>query len=196
MMRVRSCIRPVAIALAALAVAACAGPARVDDALTTRGEPATEFSADDERITLTARFEGGRPSGRYTVEWLFPDGRVYLRKPVSADASGITTAIPVRGKAPSRNPGTWRVRLSRDGDPVVDRTFVIREAAARESPGQSFAGLAHCGPSRWNDPVISARQASAGASPGMPGAWIGGEVLAAAGATYSTVVLLTGCAPG
>ena len=114
---------------------------------------------------------------------------------MSGDARSISTAIPVRGKAPSRHPGTWQVRLTRDGDPIVERSFVIRETVAQASPGEHFAGLAHCGPSRWSDPVISARHSPAAGASGVPGAWIGGEVLEDAGATYSSVVLLTGCAP-
>ena len=182
---------------AALAVllAACAAPAVVEDHLESDGVAATEFSADDREIVLSARFDSGLSAAdTFMVEWLFPDGSVYLRKPVrrSTDSAyRVDTGIPVRGKAPGRSPGVWHVQLSRDGRPLVSRAFDIRAGGG----APEFASLAYCGPSRWSDPVISA-QPSAGAVPARPGTWIGGEVLEAAGATYSGAVLLTGCAPG
>jgi hypothetical protein len=177
----------------------CASLAVVDDHLDAGGAPTTEFSADDRTVTLTARFNTHLSADeRLMVEWLFPDGSVYLRKPVhrSRDSEDLLeTSIPIHGKAPARHPGTWHVRLWRDGEKLVDRSFEILEPGQTLASGvQGFASLAYCGPSRWNDPVISGRRSGA-AVRAFPGAWIGGEVLEAAGATYSSVVLLTGCAP-
>ena len=108
----------------------------------------------------------------------------------------LETSLPVRGKGPARRPGIWQVRLWHDGRLLVNRSFEIHKAAETAmSAGASFAGLAYCGPSRWSDPVISTRNSVAVAS-GRPGAWVGGELLDVAGPTYSSVVLLTGCAPG
>ena len=185
--------------LAAALLAGCAKPSMVDDHLEVDGRPAVEFAADDQSVTLRARFDAGLAADDpFTVEWLFPDGEIYLRKPVrrSYDSPDlIETAIPIRGKAPARYPGIWQVRLWRDGDKVAEQSFEIRPSAQTPaSTGAGFSSLAYCGPSRWNDPVISRRRSSSPAT-GVPGAWIGGELIEAAGATYSRVVLLTGCAP-
>lgn len=184
--------------IAVVLIAACARPALLDDQLSAGGPPATEFSVDDGSVTLTARFDA-RPGADdpFMVEWRFPDGRIYLRKPVRPGATeSIETSMPIRGKAPARHPGVWHVRLMRGGDTVVERSFAITEPAQTvQAAGKGFASLAYCGPSRWEDPVISGRRVAATAS-GAPGAWIGAELLDAAGATYSTAVLLTGCAPG
>ena len=176
-------------------LAGCAAPAVVEDHLESGGVTSSEFSADDREIVLSARFDTPLAAGETVmVEWLFPDGSIYLRKPVRRSADSdyrIDTGIPVRGKAPGRRPGIWRVKLTRDGRELVSRAFEIRA----DGGAPEFASLAYCGPSRWNDPVISA-QPSAGAVRARPGTWIGGKVLEASGATYSGAVLLTGCAPG
>ena len=178
-----------------LLLAGCAQPTLVDDQLSAGGQPTTEFSVRDDSVTLTVRFDEQLGAGEILiVEWRFPDGRVYLRKPVRADGARIVeTSMPVHDKAPSRHPGIWQVRMSRGAEMLVERSFAI--LAASEDADAGFAGLAHCGPFRWDDPVISGRRTGAPVS-GVPGAWIGSELLDAAGATYSTTVLLTGCAPG
>lgn len=178
----------------------CAKPSMVDDHLEAGGRPAMEFSVDDQSVTLSARFDAGLAADDpIMVEWLFPDGEIYLRKPVrrSYDSPDlIETAMPIQGKAPARYPGIWQVRLWRDGDKLLEQSFEIRAPVQTlASAGAEFASLAHCGPSRWNDPVIGSRRSGSPAT-GLPGAWIGGELLDAAGATYSRVVLLTGCDPG
>ena len=185
--------------MVAALLAGCAEPALVDEDLSSGGAPATEFSIDDSSVTLRARFDGELAADApLTVEWLFPDGKVYLRKPVHrsyANPDVLETAIPVRGKAPARFPGEWHVRLWRGEDKLVDRSFEIRpppESAA--SAGAQFAALSYCGPARWHDPAISGRRSPG--NPGVPGAWVGAKVLRAAGATYSGAVLLSGCAPG
>lgn len=178
-----------------LLLAGCTQPTLVDDQLSSGGPPATDFSVGDESVTLTVRFdETLDPAEILIVEWRFPDGRIYLRKPVRASgARAVETSMPVRGKAPSRYPGIWHVRLSRGADMLVERSFEILEVSGEAGAG--FASLAYCGPSRWEDPVISGRRTGMPVS-GVPGAWIGDELLDAAGATYSSTVLLTGCAPG
>ena len=191
---------PLRCALAAVLLGGCAKPALLDENLSSAGAPATEFSSDDQSVTLSARFSAALAADApLKVEWLFPDGKVYLRKPVQRSFENpelVETAMPVRGKAPARFPGIWRVQLWRGDDKLVDRSFEIREPAQTAAASAAlFASLAHCGPSRWNDPVISARP-SALDSNGTPGAWVGGALLDAAGATYSGAVLLTGCAPG
>ena len=188
------------VAAALLLLVGCAKPSMVDDHLESGGTPAVEFSVDDKSVTLSARFDAGLAVDEpVIVEWLFPDGQVYLRKPVrrSYDSPDlIETAMPIRGKVPARYPGIWQVRLWRDGDKLVEQSFEIRKPVqTAASAGAGFASLAYCGPSRWNDPVISRRRSGSSAT-GVPGAWIGGGLLEAAGATYSRVVLLTGCAPG
>ena len=187
-------------AVAAALLGACANLEVVDERLMVDGASTTDFSVDDERATLSVRFNQDLDAGdSFMVEWLFPDAKTYLRKPVrrsSVATDAIETSMPIRGKAPARHPGTWRVRLSHDGATLVDHSFEIEKAVrVDDSAAEGFAGLAHCGPSRWEDPVISGRrtQSAAGLT---PGAWIGTEVLESAGATYSSFVLLTGCAPG
>ena len=187
-------------AFAAVLLVGCSTLAVVDDNLAASGGPSTEFSIDDQAVTLSARFNTGLAADEpLMVEWLLPDGKVYLRKPVSRSHGNdnvLETSLPVRGKGPARRPGIWQVRLWHDGRLLVNRSFEIHKAAETAmSAGASFAGLAHCGPSRWSDPVISTRNSVAVAS-GRPGAWVGGELLDVAGPTYSSVVLLTGCAPG
>jgi hypothetical protein len=186
--------------VAAALLVGCAKPSMVDDHLEAGGRPAVEFSVDDRSVTLSARFDAGLAADdSFMVEWLFPDGKIYLRKPVrrSYDSPDlIETAMPIRGKAPARYPGTWQVRLWRDGDKLAQQSFEIRAPVQTlASAGAGFARLAYCGPWHWNDPVISRRRSGSPAT-GIPGAWIGGELIEAAGATYSRVVLLTGCAPG
>jgi hypothetical protein len=185
--------------VAVMVLAACSKPSLVDDSLAAGGAPTKEFSIDDQSVTLSARFSTNLAADDpLMVEWLFPDGKIYLRKPVHRSVDSldrIETSIPIYGKAPARYPGLWRVRLWRDGDELVDRLFEIRKPVQTPaSAAAGFAGFAFCGPSRWSDPVISARR-SASAATGVPGAWIGTELLEAAGATYSGAVLLTGCAP-
>ena len=186
--------------VAAVLLVGCAQPSMVNDHLEAGGRPAVEFSVDDQSVTLSVRFTTDLAVDElFIVEWLLPDGKIYLRKSVRRSYDSpevIQTAMPIRGKAPARYPGIWQVRLWRDGDRLVDRSFEIRKSAeTAESAGAAFAGLAYCGPSRWNDPVISRRRSGSTAS-GVPGTWTGGDLLEAAGATYSRVVLLTGCAPG
>lgn len=181
-------------------LAACAKPHVVDGRLTAAGAPATDFSADDQSVTFTARFSGPLPAtDRFMVEWLFPDGKIYLRNPLGRDANRhdrVETSLLVRGKAPARFPGLWQVRLWRGSEVLAERSFEVRQPApTTQSAVAGFLSLALCGPSRWNDPVISSRR-SAFAARGVPGAWVGAELLAAVGATYSRAVLLSGCAPG
>lgn len=186
--------------IAAAVLVGCTNLAVVEDRLENDGVSATEFSVDDAGVTLSARFNTDLTAGqRFMVEWKFPDGSVYLRKSVTRSATAddlIETRMPIRGKAPARHPGVWHVRLWDDGGTLFSRSFEIlaMEHTAGSAAG-GFAGIASCGPSRWNDTAISARGSGAMTS-GRPGAWIGGQVLEAAGATYSGVVLLTGCAPG
>jgi hypothetical protein len=184
----------------AVILVGCAKLAVVDEGLAAGGAPAEDFSIDEQTVTLSARFNAGLAANEpLMVEWLFPDGEIYLRKPVHRSYQRpdlIETSMPIRDKAPARYPGVWQVRLWRDGDKLVERSFEIRKPAqTAASVGADFAELAYCGPSRWNDPVISARRSTPVATR-APGAWIGGDLLEAAGATYSSVVLLTGCAPG
>ncbi len=186
--------------VAAALLVGCAKPSMVDDHLEAGGRPAVEFSVDDPSVTLLARFDAGLAADDpFMVEWLFPDGKIYLRRPVrrSYDSPDlIETAMPIRGKAPARYPGIWQVRLWRDGDKLAEQSFEIRAPVQTlVSAGAGFAHLAYCGPSRWDDAAISRRRSGSPAT-GVPGAWIGGELIEAAGATYSRVVLLTGCAPG
>ena len=200
MVVVRLSYRVAYCGVAAALLVGCAKPSMVDDHLEADGTPAVEFSVDDQSVTLLARFDVGLAVDEpFIVEWLFPDGEVYLRKPVrpSYDSPDrIETAMPIRGKAPARYPGIWQVRLWRDGDKLVEQSFEIRKPMQTvASAGAEFARLAYCGPSRWSDPAISRRR-SGPAAAGVPGVWIGGGLLEAAGATYSRVALLTGCAPG
>ena len=191
------------VGLSVVAVAslvACAGPVVVDDQLHVGGTQTTEYSVEDQEVILSARFPAPVAADeRFVVEWLFPDGRVYLRKPVRPgpeDHDVLETSMPIRDRGPARHPGIWHVRLWHQGDKLVERSFEINEPApSAASDAREFANLAYCGPARWNDPVISTRAGGALAT-GVPGAWIGGDLLAAAGATYSRAVLLTGCAPG
>lgn len=183
-----------------LVLAGCANVAVVDDYLAAGGSPTTEFTAEDANVTLSARFDSALAEDeRFMVEWLFPDGSVYLRKPVRRIGNRddeLETSMPIRGKAPARYPGRWHVGLWHGGDRLLYRSFEIREPVQTAHPlAEGFAGAAYCGPSRWHDPVISGRRSTATSAP-RPGAWIGREVLEAAGAVYSGVILLTGCAPG
>jgi len=193
------CLRTTLAFVVTVVLVGCASPAVVEDHLESDGAITTEFSVDDREIVLTARFDTKLAADdAFMVRWLFPDGSIYLRKPVRRSADSdyrIDTSIPVRGKAPARAPGIWQVQLWRGSRRIVSREFEIREQTRSGAAGAvEFAGLGYCGPSRWSDPVISARR-STHAAAGIPGAWIGREVLDAAGATYSSVILLTGCAP-
>ena len=196
----RTVFRLLCCGIAAALLAACAQPSVVGDDLLANGAPATEFSGDDKSVTLSARFDAALAAdGQFMVEWLFPDGKIYLRKPVRRSRDNpelVETTLPIRGRAPAKHPGIWHVRLWRGADKLVDRSFEVREPApSAESARLSFANLAFCGPSRWNDPVISGRRGSVVVTR-VPGAWVGDNTLDAAGAVYSGAVLLTGCAPG
>jgi len=191
--------RLVCCGIAASLLVGCAQPSVVGDDLVSSGAPATEFFDDDQSVTLSARFDTALAADRqFMVEWLFPNGKLYLRKPVrrSPDSPDLVeTSMPIRGRAPAEHPGIWHVRLWRGGDKLVDRSFEVQKSAdSAESTKVRFASLAFCGPSRWNDPVISGRRAPDVVTR-VPGAWVGDDILEAAGATYSGAVLLTGCAP-
>ena len=113
-------------------LAACAKPHVVDDGLTDAGRPTTEFSIDDQSATFTARFSSALSArDRFTVEWLFPDGEIYLRRPLSRDREmhdQVQTRLPIHGKSPARHAGRWRVRLWRGDNALVERSFEIRPA--------------------------------------------------------------------
>lgn len=193
-------LRIVTGAAVAVLLVGCASPAIVDDHLESDGTVATEFNVGDREILLSVRFDEKLSADEtFMVEWIFPDGSVYLRKPVGRSADSVyrvDTGISVRGKVPARHPGMWSVHLARNGERLMSRDFELRRQARADGAGAAdFSALAYCGASQWNDPVISAKRSDAGAS-GRPGAWIGNDVLDAAGAIYSSVVLLTGCAPG
>lgn len=184
---------------AVILLAGCAQPSVVDDNLAAGGASATEFSTDAPSVTFTALFNADLSArDRFMVEWLFPDGKIYLRKPVGRSDDNyalVETTMPIHGKAPARYPGRWRVRLLRGGDALAGRIFELQSPARGSTSALvAFEGLAFCGPSQWQDAVISGRRSSAAAL-GVPGAWVGDELLEAAGATYSSAILLTGCAP-
>ena len=105
--------------IAASLLVGCAQPSIVGDGLVSGGVPTTEFSGDDESVTLSARFDAALAADRqFMVEWLFPNGEIYLRKPVGRSpdtADLVETSLPIRGKAPARHPGIWHVRLWRGG---------------------------------------------------------------------------------
>ena len=191
----RAAISAVAIGL----LAGCTRIAVVDDHLETNGVPSTEFSADTPEVTLSARFGGHLPADeRFMVEWLFPDDRIYLRKPVRRSATSddmLETSMPIRGKAPGRHPGVWQVRLRRDGETLVSRYFEIYAPGAMATGARDYAGSGLCGTWRWSDAAINGHRPDA-LAPRTPGAWIGGRMLDSSGEFYAGMVLLTSCAPG
>lgn len=138
------------------------------------------YSASDEQVTLTAFLDAGSGSGarRFLVEWLLPDGRVYIRRPVRPERPGgeaVVTSMAIRGEPPSRRPGLWRVRLILEGEMLVESEFEIRDGGV-ESSFTTASSLGGCRSRRGPIPRS---------------AWVGAEALRRMGESYEPAVLLS-----
>ncbi|MDX1431617.1 MAG: hypothetical protein R3286_04135 [Gammaproteobacteria bacterium] len=162
--------------------------------------PRTLFYTDDEQVTLSVLFDSNLVGYHklFMVEWLFPDGRVYMRRPAKTKFGShevLITAMRIRDEPPSRRPGLWRVRLSLEGELLLERDFEIRTRSG-DAPA----------PPRSTE--VSTRALACRDLPGAgvalavepvyePGPWVGGRVLANGETPYAGSILLSsaGCVP-
>ncbi len=117
--------------------------------LSTRTEPRTVFYPDDEKVTLSVRFEYNLRATYewYRVEWIEPTGKPY--KVVSTRTEfgshrDLQASIKIRGKMAAKLPGLWRVRLYHlDEEGNIDRLLYARmfRIAAAPSAETSTAAV-------------------------------------------------------
>lgn len=100
------------------------------------GIPTDLFSTTDERIVL--RVQLGLNLGTfyriYRIEWIQPDGSVFLDEPIEnvlGNSTIIIASLPVASNQPSRLPGQWKVRLYYKEKRLTERTFTIEERGPR-----------------------------------------------------------------
>ncbi len=90
----------------------------------------TIFNPTDEKVCLHVVFKPNFAftPPTFTVEWIQPDNKVYLSKPVSTKYGSnqvLITELPIKDNEPSRLPGRWRVKLYRDENVLVNFPFTI-----------------------------------------------------------------------
>jgi hypothetical protein len=96
------------------------------------GKPRSVFSSNDEKVTLSVLFAHNYVGTFqwYKVEWLRPDGKVYLRKGTRAlfgRHDALEASMPIRGTpAATFFPGKWKVRLYLEDRLLVEKGFEIR----------------------------------------------------------------------
>jgi len=134
----------VATAFSVMLLAGCtAGDIHVSDALLAEEslheslsgperKPRTIFSSEDEKVTLSVLF-GRNFVGTYQwyrVEWVRPDGNVYLRtgtRSVFARHDALQSSMLIRGKPAGKFfPGKWKVRLFLEDRMLLEKEFEIR----------------------------------------------------------------------
>jgi len=94
------------------------------------GKYKTIFSTSDEKVTLRVVFDTNVVGGSrvFTVEWVGPDGVVYLSEPVKTKWGSneiLLADLYIAENDPSRMPGRWQVRLLYKDDELVSRRFTI-----------------------------------------------------------------------
>ena len=95
-------------------------------------KPRTVFFSDDEKVTLSVLF-GHNYVGVYQwyrVEWIRPDGNVYLRtgtRSLFGRHDALESSMPIRDKPAGKFfPGKWKVRLFLDDRMLLEKAFEIR----------------------------------------------------------------------
>lgn len=135
---------PLIAAVASALLAGCSpGDIHVSDALLAEEslhesltgpehKPRTVFTSDDEKVTLSVLF-GQNYVGAYQyyrVEWIRPDGNVYLRtgtRSLFGRHDALESSMPIRGKPAGKFfPGKWKVRLFLDDRMLLEKPFEIR----------------------------------------------------------------------
>ena len=138
--------RHVAVTLSIALLAGCtADDIHVSDALLAQEslheslegpdrKPRTVFTSEDEKVTLSVLFGYNRVGVYqwYRVEWIRPDGNVYLRtgtRSLFGRHDALEASMPIRGKPAGKFfPGTWKVRLFIDDRMLLEKEFEIRRA--------------------------------------------------------------------
>jgi hypothetical protein len=88
------------------------------------------FSTSDEKVTLRVVFDMNFVGAIrvFTVEWIGPDGDVYLSEPVRTKWGSnriLFADLYIFEREPSRMPGRWQVRLLYEDRELVSRRFTI-----------------------------------------------------------------------
>ena len=134
----------IVVVLAAGLIAGCtAGDIRVSDVALAEaslhassdgpeGKPRSVFSSNDEKVTLSVLFAHNYMGAFqwYKVEWIRPDGKVYLRKGTRSlfgRHDALEASMPIRDTPAAKFfPGKWQVRLYLEDRLLVEKAFEIR----------------------------------------------------------------------
>ncbi len=97
-------------------------------------QQATTIDASSAQIFVQFNAHRLRSGDRLSIQWINPRGEiattaVYDDLP-SASSLCFLSALPVGGFAPSTQPGSWRVRILVNGQPVHERSFEITGAVS------------------------------------------------------------------
>jgi len=96
------------------------------------GKPRSVFSSNDEKVTLSVLFAHNYMGAFqwYKVEWIRPDGNVYLRKGTRSlfgRHDALEASMPIRDTpAAMFFPGKWVVRLYLEERLLAEKGFEIR----------------------------------------------------------------------
>jgi len=93
--------------------------------------PATndsEFSTSDPTVYFFFAIRHGNLSDQWTVDWVEPNGYVHKTNTVehTAVAGHYCFEMKIAGGPAARAPGSWTVRLNRNGSEVAEKKFTIR----------------------------------------------------------------------
>jgi hypothetical protein len=109
----------------------------------TSAEPRTEFTTDDDKVTLSVTFGYNMVATYfvYAIEWVAPGERIYLRAPLRTlwgTHRKLVAELPIRGQGAAQLTGSWKVRLYLEDRLLVERGFALR-AANEEAVNRALA---------------------------------------------------------
>jgi hypothetical protein len=89
----------------------------------------SQFSTTDPAAWFFFAFRHGEPADQWTVDWIEPNGYVHKTNAIPhAEAAGrYCFEMKIAGTPAQNAPGTWTVRLNRNGTEAAQRTFRIGE---------------------------------------------------------------------
>ncbi len=87
----------------------------------------SQFSTTDAGAWFFFAFKRGEPADQWTVDWIEPNGYVHKTNAIPhPEAAGrYCFEMKIAGTPAQNAPGTWTVRLNRNGSEVADRKFTI-----------------------------------------------------------------------
>jgi hypothetical protein len=87
----------------------------------------SQFSTTDPAAWFFFAFRHGEPTDQWTVDWIEPNGYVHKTNAIPhPDAAGrYCFEMKIAGTPAQNAPGTWTVRLNRNGNEAAERKFTI-----------------------------------------------------------------------